>query len=127
MISLALDERVLTAVDAARAEDNQDRSTFIRLAIIDYLRARGYPLSKGLGYAPDRARRIRKSKRAPKLPPESCPMLQPASSDPMKGDEDVDEIHKGLLESAVESSSIDEPGGTRRKSGGQPRRARAAS
>lgn len=55
VIAMALDQRLLTALDRERRDAGQDRSTFIRIALIDYLNARGSGLSRDLAFAPDRA------------------------------------------------------------------------
>jgi hypothetical protein len=50
-----LDVELLAAIEAARVPLHQDRSTFIRVAIIEALKARGLDVEDEKAYAPDRA------------------------------------------------------------------------
>jgi len=56
VIALALDQRLLALVDDARSRVGQDRSTFIRLALVEYLEKAGVPTDRALAFSPDRAR-----------------------------------------------------------------------
>lgn len=56
MVALALDEQLLAALDGSRGTTGQDRSTFIRLALIDYLRAQGVDVPRSLAFPPDRTK-----------------------------------------------------------------------
>jgi hypothetical protein len=69
VIAMALDQRLLTALDRERKGVGQDRSTFIRIALIDYLNARGSELSKELAFAPDRSGKGRPRKPIVVTPP----------------------------------------------------------
>jgi hypothetical protein len=54
-VAFALDIMLLVALDDARKAEGKDRSTFIRIAIIEKLHRMGIKISMSLAFAPDRA------------------------------------------------------------------------
>jgi hypothetical protein len=53
-IGVTLDEKLLLLIDKAREQTNAPRAAFARIAIVEYLRAKGYEADLGMAKAPDR-------------------------------------------------------------------------
>ena len=64
MLGVTLDEKLLELIDRAREQTNESRAAFARIAIVEYLRAKGHGVDLGLAKAPDRKGKGGRKKRA---------------------------------------------------------------
>jgi len=65
MLGVTLDEKLLGLIDKARELTNESRAAFARVAIVEYLRAKGHGADPGLAKAPDRKGKGGRKKHAP--------------------------------------------------------------
>lgn len=57
LVAFALSEPLLSELDAVRTSKGLDRSTWIRLAVVEYLQRSGSHIDQSMAYAPDRTRK----------------------------------------------------------------------